>query len=119
MSRMFHRELRKGERFTDAQYNRYATTIGQFVLTWNDLHEKLALVFTAVLSYQDRKKIPKKHRPEYAFRELERLAGIWNSSPYDRPKREMLRGIMVPLRASTNFLIRKKIFAGYWIKPTR
>jgi hypothetical protein len=100
MARKSYRELRKGERFTDAQYNPYTTTIGQFVLTWNDLHEKLALVFAAILSHQDRKKITKKHRPEYEFREVERLAGIWNSSPYDRPKREMLRGIMIPLVTS-------------------
>ena len=91
------KELRKGERFTDAHYNRYTTTIGQFVLSWNDLHEKLALVFAGVLSHADRRKIPKKHKVDYEFRERERLAGIWNSSQHDRPKREMLRGIMVPL----------------------
>jgi hypothetical protein len=100
MARKSRSELRKGESFTDAQYNRYTTTIGQFVLTWNDLHEKLALMFTGILSYVDRKKIPKKHRPEYGFREMERFAGIWNSSPYDRPKRETLRGILVPLVTS-------------------
>lgn len=97
MTKRFSKELRKGERFSDARYNPYATTIGQFVLTWNDLHEKLALIFAAILSYHDRKKIPQKHKPEYEFRELERLVGIWNSSPYDRPRREMLRGILVPL----------------------
>ena len=100
MARRSDSELRKGESFTDSQYNPYTMTIGQFVLTWNDLHEKLALIFTAILSYGDRKRIPKKHRPEYEFREMERLAGIWNSSPYDRPKREMLRGILVPLITS-------------------
>lgn len=97
MAKKSSEELRKGERFTDAQYNSYTTTIGQFVLSWNDLHEKLALVFAGVLSHVDRRKIPKKHKPNYEFREVERLSGIWNSSLYDRPKREMLRGIMVPL----------------------
>lgn len=100
MAKKFSKELRKGEQFTDARYKAYTTTIGQFVLTWNDLHEKLAFVFTAVLSHDDRKRIPEKKRPEYEFREMERLVGIWNSSVYDRPKREMLRGIMVPLVTS-------------------
>lgn len=106
MTKKLSRELRKGEQFTDARYRAYSATIGQFVLTWNDLHEKLALVFTAVLSHDHRKRIPKKKRPEYEFREMERLAGIWNSSIYDRPKREMLRGIMIPLVTSD--------FMGYW-----
>src|SRR5260370_21405630 len=97
MARKSHKELRKGERFTDAQYHPYTTTIGQFVLTWNDLHEKLAVIFTGILSYQDRKKIPKKQRPEYAFREMERLAGIWNSTNYYRTKRQMLKVRMIPL----------------------
>jgi hypothetical protein len=100
VARRSHRELREGERFTDAQYKPYTVTIGQFVLTWNDLHEKLALIFTGILSHGDREKIPKPQRPEYEFREMERLAGIWNSSAYDRPKREMLRGILVPLVTS-------------------
>lgn len=91
------KELRRGERFTDPQYEPYTTVIGQFVLTWNDLHEKLALIFGATLSHLDRKKIPQKYRSDYALREVERFAGIWSSSQYDRPKRDMLRGILIPL----------------------
>jgi hypothetical protein len=87
----------RGQPFTEVQYRSYCLGIGQLVLTWNDFHEKLALLFTAILSYADRKRIPKKQRDEFELREMERLAGLWSSSLYDRPKREMLRGILVPL----------------------
>ena len=97
MARRLPSRLRRGELFTDSQYHSIALSMGQFILTWNDLHEKLAFVFTAILSYHDRKRIPKKQRPEYELQELQRLAGIWSSSLYDRPKREMLRSLMFPL----------------------
>ena len=88
-----------GTRFTEALYAPHAAAIGQFVLTWNDLHEALASLFTAILSHDARLAIPahEKNRGMYAFREMERLAGIWSSSLYDRPKRSMLEALLSPL----------------------
>ena len=96
--------LRGGVRFTGAQYEPYAKAIGEFVLTWNDLHEKLALVFAAVLSHADRRNIKGDDPNDWfsgdydeLFKEIERYEGIWSSASFDRPKRAMLRGLLTPL----------------------
>ena len=60
--------------------------------------------YRAVRTYLERptrsvSRIPahEKNRGMYAFREMERLAGIWSSSLYDRPKRSMLEALLSPL----------------------
>lgn len=69
--------------FTEDQFEPYVKAIGQLALAWNDLHERLAMLFWAVLGGGS------KQRP----------IGIWNSAKFDRPKREMLKAAV---RGCTN-----------------
>jgi hypothetical protein len=73
MPRIYEPE-RKTHRFTEPGYARYATAIGQLCLAWNDLHEKLGMLFLAAMGATNAPK----------------LAKVWHSSNFDRPKRLML-----------------------------
>jgi hypothetical protein len=84
-------------RYNVRYYRPYIIAIGRLVIAWNELHERLAFLFSAILSDEQRRSIPKKDRATFYRRELERIAGIWSSSAYDRPKRAMLEGLMTPL----------------------
>jgi hypothetical protein len=70
-------------RFTEKMFRPYVIAIGELALAWNDLHEKLASLFWTILGGGWK----------------ERPIGIWNSSNFDRPRREMLKAAVV---ASTN-----------------
>lgn len=64
---------RKRPKFTEKIFKSHVTAIGQFALSWNALHEELAMIFWILMGYE--------HRPIL----------LWNSSIYDRPRREMLK----------------------------
>ncbi len=64
--------------FTDFKapiFDPYALAIGRIALVWNELHERLAFVFSSVL--QD---VP-----------MARSFAIWNSSNFDRGRRQILK----------------------------
>jgi hypothetical protein len=61
--------------FTEDEFKPYVKAIGRLALAWNDLHERLGMLFWAVLGGGWKQK----------------PIGIWNSANFDRPKRAMLR----------------------------
>lgn len=75
-----------GDRFTERDYQAYAMAIGQLALAWNDLHEKLGLIFVTMFDeiiYPD---------PDDYDEDLKSVwASVWSSSTIDRLKREMLK----------------------------
>jgi len=72
------KKLRLPRRFTSHMFQPYVIAIGQLSLSWNSLHEALATLFMIALWDES----------------MERAHGIWNSSNFDRPKREMLKGVI-------------------------
>ena len=69
----------KKHRFTEKGFLPYVTAIGQLALAWNDLHEKLGMMFV-VLMGGGWVSLP---------------GAIWQSSHYDRPKRAMLKAAIL------------------------
>jgi hypothetical protein len=65
-------------RFTEKPYQPYVTAIGQLLLAWSDLHERLAILFWVTTG------------GGYA----NRPTAMWNSSNFDRPRREMLKAVV-------------------------
>ena len=87
------------DRFSERGYRPYIVTIGQFVLAWNSLHEKLGLLFVVLL--QAHRPLTAGDRlPEEDDHHLRRWAGVWSSAAYDRPKRAMLKALMNPIIAA-------------------
>lgn len=78
-----------GDRFTERGYQPYVQAIGQLVLAWNDLHEKLGFLFVTLL---DLNRVNAEAADDEI--EIERWSGIWASAAYDRPKRSMLQGVL-------------------------
>jgi hypothetical protein len=72
------------ERYSGAAFRPYALAIGQMALAWNDLQERLSLLFDQVLGMPGHNASLK----------------IWHSTTQDRAAREMLKAILdeVPLR---------------------
>lgn len=68
-----------GQRFTEKKFLPYATAIGQVALAWNDLHEVLSELFCTL----------------YGGSWIAKPLAIWHSAKFDRPKRDMLRGMLV------------------------
>jgi hypothetical protein len=60
--------------FSEPAFSAHVKAIGQLALAWNDLHEKLALLFIRVMGMSTG----------------DRSLAIWNSVKVDRPKREFL-----------------------------
>ncbi len=58
-----------------AEWTPYVRALGQFALTWNDLHERLGVIF-------------------WSITESEMALSIWQSSNQDRAKRKMLEAIV-------------------------
>jgi hypothetical protein len=77
------------QQFTGREFAPYARAIGQAGLAWNDLHERLGLLFESILGMPD-------HMVALA---------VWHSSIQDRACREMLKSILyeVPLRWPVGF----------------
>jgi hypothetical protein len=86
------RLAKRGDRFTEKTYKPYTSAIGQFVLAWNDLHEKLGLLFVAILVIEQRGS--QADIDDHAF--LERWSGLWSAPANDRPKRDLLRALLNP-----------------------
>jgi hypothetical protein len=80
--------------FTSKPYRGFALAVGQLVLTWNDLHEKLGFLFSAALSQCGREFVPGKFDMEYIVRQADILSGVWSSAPFDRGKRELFAGAL-------------------------
>jgi hypothetical protein len=66
------------ERYTSAAFRPYALAIGQAALAWNDLHERLSLLFEQVLDMPLNNAAHK----------------IWHSSIQDRASRNMLKAAL-------------------------
>jgi hypothetical protein len=82
-------------RFTERAFKPYAVAIGQFCLAWNDLHERLGILFLALCSARRlRPGRASKSRMNATVDEANSFsvhAAVWHSGHYDRPKRDMLR----------------------------
>jgi hypothetical protein len=61
--------------FKSSVYTPYAIAIGRLSMTWNDLHENLAVLFSLLCGSNP----------------VNRALAIWNSANFDRAKREMLK----------------------------
>jgi hypothetical protein len=85
-------------RFTERDFEPYALAIGQFCLAWNDLHERLGILFLLLCSAKRLKPgRGNKSRMNATVDEYNSLsvhAGVWSSAHYDRPKRDMLRAVV-------------------------
>jgi hypothetical protein len=87
--------------FAERAYAPYALAIGQFVLAWNALHEKLGLLFVMLLHsapgwQTDRHyEVDSEEFPDDSAN-IQRWSGVWSSSALDRPKRAMLRALINP-----------------------
>ena len=96
--RRSQRRLARGHRFTERGYKPYTSVIGQLVLAWNDLHERLGFLFIAILNHRaaefDAKDVAPEHEGEFESHQIERISGIWSSSQFDRPKRAMLESLI-------------------------
>jgi len=69
-------KLIHGDRFTEKIFKPYVSAIGELALAWNDLHEKLGILFIGHFS---------PHRLASA---------LWNSQQFDRPRRSMLKVVI-------------------------
>jgi hypothetical protein len=82
-------------RFTEREFEPYALAIGQFCLAWNDLHERLGIIFSLLCAgkYYEARRWTKATVGKYArhMNSFSVHAAIWHSGHYDRPKRDMLR----------------------------
>lgn len=86
------RRVNRGDRFTERSYKPYTAAIGQFVLAWNDLHEKLGLLFIAILVVEQRGS----RADVDDHMAMERWSGLWSAPTFDRPKRDLLRALLNP-----------------------
>jgi hypothetical protein len=89
------------DQFTDRVYRPYALAIGQFCLAWNDLHERLGIIFVLLCvtkratSFRIKRVTSKTLAAmHYQANSMSVHAAIWNSAHYDRPKRDMLKGLL-------------------------
>lgn len=64
-----------GPRYTEQQMVPYAVALGQLVLSWNDLHERLASLFWTTMGGGW----------------IDRPIAVWNSVNFDRARRGLLR----------------------------
>jgi hypothetical protein len=95
-------------RFTEREFEPYALAIGQFCLAWNDLHERLGVVFSTLCAgkhYQAQRwtKATVRNFSRY-INSFSIHAAIWHSGHYDRPKRDMLRAAIANSRLTEKFL---------------
>lgn len=79
--------------FTDRVYRPYALAIGQFCLAWNDLHERLGILFIIICSSR-RGRSGGRNATLNESNSLAVHAEIWHSAHYDRPKRDMLKALL-------------------------
>src|SRR5579862_6821487 len=70
--------------FTEKEFAPYATAIGQLLLAWNDLHERLSSLFVMALG------------AGWVSRPL----AVWHSTRADHSKRQMLRAALAELSDS-------------------
>ena len=68
-------------RFTEKQMLPYVIAIGQLTLAWNDLHEKLGMLFCVAMG------------GGWAHR----WAALWNAASFDRPKRKLLEAAITTM----------------------
>jgi hypothetical protein len=94
-------------RFTEREFEPYSLAIGQFCLAWNDLHERLGMLFSMLCAgkhYQSRRwtKATVGNYSRY-INSFSVHAAIWHSGHYDRPKRDMLRAAVENVRLVEKF----------------
>jgi hypothetical protein len=89
----------KHHRFTESVFQPYTLAIGQLNLAWNDLHEKLALLFWTVMGG--------------GFSDL--AMGLWHSVTLDRPKRELLRAAVNAKTEHERYDYPKMIDEIFWL----
>jgi hypothetical protein len=69
-----HKQIRhRGLQFTGREFRPYATTLGQLLFAWNDLHEQLAAIYWTLAGYSDD------------------AVGEWNKPTVDKHKRDLIR----------------------------
>ncbi len=86
-------------KFNERAFKPYVTGIGQFVLAWNDLHERLGVLFWTLMG----------------IRKANRAMGIWNASYLDRPKREILKAAICTIDEDQQARHPKLIDDGLWL----
>ncbi len=98
MAKVRAKDISEGNhRFTERAFKPYAMAIGQFCLAWNDLHERLGILFLLLCSARRLKPgRTSKARMNATVDEANSFsvhAEVWSSAHYDRPKRDMLRAV--------------------------
>lgn len=81
-----HKNARKRHRFSETQFAPYVRAIGQLLLAWNDLHERLLMLFIPAIG------------ADLLF-DGERISAIWHSIRQDNSKRKALRAAINRLPA--------------------
>jgi hypothetical protein len=105
-------------RFTETPFKPYVIAIGQLTLAWNDLHEKLAALFCLLMDHQEEDDAlidDTLATPEDWHERDARLIGIWNSSNFDRPRREMLKAVIANSRQDHRKAFLKLIDDMTWV----
>lgn len=105
----------RAHRFTERGYKPYVSAIGQFVLAWNDLHEKLGRLFVTIIAAQMQVEETENEELLNSYFEAERWAGLWSSSHYDRPKRALLEALLNPYIAFDSQRFPKFVEDITWI----
>jgi hypothetical protein len=92
-------------RFTERDFEPYALAIGQFCLAWNDLHERLGMLFSLLCAgkHSQPRRWTKATVGKYSryINSFSVHAAIWHSGHYDRPKRDMLRALIGGLQETS------------------
>jgi hypothetical protein len=69
-----HEQIRhRGLQFTGREFRPHATTLGQLIFAWNDLHEQLAAIYWTLAGYSDN------------------AIAEWNKPKVDNHKRDLIR----------------------------
>jgi hypothetical protein len=69
-----HKQIRhRGLQFTGREFRLHATTLGQLIFAWNDLHERLAAIYWTLSDYSDD------------------AVAEWNKLKVDKHKRDLIR----------------------------
>jgi len=105
-------------RFTGTPFKPYVIAIGQLTLAWNDLHEKLAALFCLLMDHQEEDDAlidDTLATPQDWHERDARLIGIWNSSNFDRPRREMLKAVIANSRQDHRKAFPKLIDDMTWV----
>lgn len=109
-----HRSRVFGDSYSEAGYRPYAIAIGQLILAWNGLHEKLGLLFVLLVQF-GRPNDPADLFPENDDPHIARWAGLWSSAQFDRPKRAMLQALLNPILKTDLQAFPKLIEDMTWI----